>query len=248
MEEHVMKAMKARAVFQKFSPGLIQALLLVVIMFGTAAYSHADTVSLTLVNVSPGYNDGSYYTYPYNFSINGSAILTPLLCDDFVDDVYIGETWMATVSNINNIVANGQMIPVAGSLAFGQTKLKAYLEAAYLYNKLYATLDASSSVNINHAIWALFSSTSYNADSAALFAEANTNTSESDTSMFSDIVFFTPVAGTQTLDGRPVTSGANDGRPQEFIGKVPEVSSLALLGFGLLAMGGLVRRKQSHLA
>jgi hypothetical protein len=238
-----MKAMKARVVFRKFHPGLIQALLMVVIMFGTAAYSHADTVSLTLVNVSPGYNDGTYYTYPYNFSINGSPVLTPLLCDDFVDDVYIGETWMATVSNINNIVANGQMIPVAGSLAFSQTKLKAYLEAAYLYNKLYSTLDATSSVNINHAIWALFSSTPYNADSAALFVEARDNTSESDTNAFSDIVFFTPVVGTQTLNGAAVAS-----RPQEFIGKVPEVSSLALLGFGVLGLGGLVRRKQRLLA
>jgi hypothetical protein len=236
--------MMANAVFQKFRSGLIQALLLVVVMLGTTVYSHADTVSLTLVNVSPGYNDGSFYTYPYNFSINGSSVLSPLLCDDFRDDVYVGETWTATVSNIDSIVANGQMVPVAGSLAFGQTKLKAYLEAAYLYDKLYATLDATSSVNINHAIWALFSSTPYNAASASLFAEANTNTNESDTSMFSDIVFYTPVAGTQMLDGKPVTSGPNDGRPQEFIGKVPEVSSLALLGFGLLGLGGLARRKQ----
>jgi len=237
-----MEARKA-AVFQKCRSGLIQALLLVVIMFGTAVYSHADTVSLTLVNVSPGYNDGSFYTYPYNFSINGSAVLTPLLCDDFVDEVYIGETWTATVSNISNIVANGQMIPVAGSLAFGQTKLKAYLEAAYLYNKLYTTLDATSSVNINHAIWALFSSTPYNGASAALFEEARDNTSESDTSMFSDIVFYTPVAGTQTLNGAAV-----NGRPQEFIGKVPEVSSLVLMGFGLVFLCVMARRKQSLLA
>jgi hypothetical protein len=95
------------------------------------------------------------------------------------------------------------MIPVAGSLAFGQTKLKAYLEAAYLYNKLYTTLDASSSVNINHAIWALFSATPYNGDSNALFVEARDNTSESDTSMFSMTLRSTPVAGTQTLNGIP---------------------------------------------
>jgi hypothetical protein len=171
-----------------------------------------------------------------------------MLCDDFVDDVYIGETWTATVSNINNIVANGQMMPVAGSLAFGQTKLKAYLEAAYLYDRLYESPDATSSVAINHAVWALFSATPYNADSAALFSEANANTSESDTSMFDDIAFFTPVAGTQTLNGSPVASGPHDGRPQEFIGKVPEVSSLALLGFGLLGIFGVARRKQRHMA
>ena len=243
-----MKARKAEAVFRKIRPVLIQAMLLAVIMFATAAYSHADTVSLTLVNVSPGYNDGTYYTYPYNFSINGSSILTPMLCDDFVDDIYIGETWTATVSTLDNIVANGQMIPVAGSLAFGQTKLKAYLEAAYLYDKLYESLDATSSVNINHAIWALFSATPYNASSAALFAEANANTNESDTSSLSDIMFFTPVAGTQTLNGQPVTSGPNGGRPQEFIGKVPEVSSMVLLGFGLLGVVGLAHRKQRLLA
>jgi hypothetical protein len=74
-----MKAMTAKVIFRKFRPSLIQAMLLVVIMFATAAYSHADTVNLTLVNVSPGYNDGSYYTYPYNFSINGSAVLVPML-------------------------------------------------------------------------------------------------------------------------------------------------------------------------
>jgi hypothetical protein len=61
--------------------------------------------------------------------------------------------------------------------------------------------------------------------------------------MFSDITFFTPVVGTQTLNGAAV-----DGRPQEFIGKVPEVSSLALLGFGLIGLGGLARRKQRLLA
>ena len=243
-----MKAMMAKSIYRKCRPGLIQTMLLVVIMFATAAYSRADTVSLKLVNVSPGYNDGSYYTYPYNFSINGSPVLTPMLCDDFVDDVFIGESWTATVSTLDTIVANGQMIPVAGSLAFGQTKLKAYMEAAYLYDKLYESLDASSSVNINHAIWALFSATPYNADSAALFAEANANTSESDTSTLSDIMFFTPIAGTQMLNGQPVTSGPHDGRPQEFIGKVPEVSSLALLGFGLAGLGALARRKQHLLA
>jgi hypothetical protein len=241
-----MKAMEAKSVFKKFRSGLIQALLLVVVMFGTAAYSHADTVNLTLVNVSPGYNDGSYYTYPYNFKIGDADILTPLLCDDFLDDVYIGESWTATVSNINTIVANGQMGPAAGSLAgiAGQDKLKAYLEAAYLYNKLYTSLDATNSVNINHAIWALFSATPYNnATSQALFDEANANTNEfGDTSVFSDIVFYTPVGGV-TPNGAAVP-----GRPQEFIGKVPEVSSLALLGFGLLGLGGLARRKQRLLA
>ncbi len=249
LEEYIVKAMKAKAVFQKFRSGLIQSLLLAVAMLGTSVYSHADTANLTLVNVSPGYNDGSFYTYPYNFSINGSSVLTPLICDDFVDDVYIGETWTATVSNINTIEANGQMGPAAGSLAglAGQSKLKAYLEAAYLYNKLYTNLNATTSVEINHAVWALFSATPYNAASQALFDEANLNTSESNTAAFSDIVFYTPVARTQMLNGSPVTGGPNNGRPQEFIGKVPEVSSLALLGFGLLGLGGLVRRKQSSL-
>jgi len=237
-----VKARMAKAVLQKFRSGLLQALFLAVVMLGTAVYSHADTASLTLVNVSPGYNDGSFYTYPYNFSIDGSSILTPLICDDFVDDVYIGESWTATISNINTIEANGQMTPAAGSLAAvaGQTKLKAYLEAAYLYNKLVSNLDSSTSVDINHAVWAIFSATPYNAASAALFAEANANTSESDTSMFNDIVFYTPVAGTQTLNGAPVA-----GRPQEFIGKVPEPSSLALLAFGLFFIGAVSRRKQT---
>src|SRR5215468_6089316 len=85
---------------------------LVFLMLVGATYAHADTVvQLQLCNVSPGdqacdgstaggNHDATDYVYPYNFSINGSSPLVSLLCDDYKDEVFMGETWYATVNKL----------------------------------------------------------------------------------------------------------------------------------------------------
>ena len=140
-------------------------LLAVVLLLGNIVYARANTIDLKLINVGPGYNDTHYYVYPYNFSINGSNTLTSLLCDDFIDDVYFNESWKANVYTIGDIIAgNGQMTPVEGSLMrptgspmLPSQRIRAYEDAAWLYQELVANTNQTNAVDINNTIWALFS-------------------------------------------------------------------------------------------
>ena len=63
----------------------------------TPLKAHADNVTLTLENVGPGNNSGGVYTYPYNFSIDGNGSYVSLMCFDYNNEIYAGETWTATV-------------------------------------------------------------------------------------------------------------------------------------------------------
>ncbi len=229
--------------------------LLFLILISTAGFAAANglQVTLTLENVVPGYNDGKVYVYPYNFSINGSTVLTPLVCDDFSDDISFGESWTANVYNMADILKNGkgQMRPSGG---LQPDTIRAYEDAAWLYEQLILPShnNNADAVAINRAIWALFTNTAtapvdpftvistppnpptpeelwFNA------AEAFTaGLSVDDAVMrFSDVQFYTP--DTWTPSGGP-----NNGRPQEFIGsRVPEPSTLLLLGAGFLLVGFL---------
>ena len=48
------------------------------------------------------YKRQGVYTYPYNFSIDGSSSTTALMCYIYFDEIYEGETWTATVTPINS--------------------------------------------------------------------------------------------------------------------------------------------------
>jgi hypothetical protein len=214
-------------------------LLLVLLVLGNAAYANATSVDLRFVNVGPGYHDNYYYVYPYKFSVNGSSDLTSLLCDDFTDDVYFGESWKATVNRFSDILSGqGQMAPQGGLVDNGN-RVKAYKNAAWLYQQLMADPSQSNSISINHTIWALFAATPFNhSDDVAFWFEAaksaTSNLSDAQAiNQFGNLVFYTPIAGTWN---------STYGRPQEFIGSVAEPSSLMLLGTALVGFG-IVRRR-----
>lgn len=190
------------------------ALVLSLVCFAGSALADS-TVDMQLIGVG-GNNGGGVYTYPYNFSINGGAS-TPLVCDTFDNEVAIGETWKATVSGL-----------LSGNGLFG-VNTNDYKAAGLIFQGIIAgNIDPTIG---NWAIWGLFSSNaqsnSFFNNSAVLnvYNNALANAPNSADSLFSNLVLYTPVAGTQSWGGTP----------QEYIGiSAPEPGELALLATGLL--------------
>src|SRR5579871_5779046 len=132
----------------------------------SAVAARADSVNLTFVSVVPGYNNGNVAVYPYEFSIDGSATLSPLMCDDFSDDIDTGESWNANVFDITNVAlpGNGQMDPG------GSDRQYKYDVAAYLFHEamLPSNNDPTDESALNTAVWLLFDSSTSPVDALAM--------------------------------------------------------------------------------
>ncbi len=188
--------------------------------------SYAGTVTLTLENVGPGNNSGGVYTYPYNFSIDGSSSYVSLMCYSYTDEIYEGETWTATV------------VPITASSSQDD------LELAYLFSVASnPSTPADTVADAQWAAWELFdpglTAPTQNGVSQTGVTTELTDAADADLSDFdSGYVLYIPVAGSQP---------EGDGLPQSFVGLAPEPGSLVLLGtgLGLLAFtGAFYRRKQ----
>jgi hypothetical protein len=220
---------------------ILSVLAFGVLLLLSPRMGYADTMTIKLISVG-GQSSQGEYVYPYNFSFDGSANLTPLMCISYEQEIYFGESWTAT------------MTPVDGS-----DNLQ-YVEAAYILAQAAAPGASANTIAVAQwANWELFDSGDSNLTNnlpvgyqpqintlqaqALAFAESNIDTTD-----FPNIDIFTPIAGTQSTGGLPQTFVGDPTSPL-FGGNndpfaAPEPGSLVLFGSGLLGLAGLIFRKR----
>ena len=244
--------------------------ILGLICFTTGAFA---TQSFTLTGAGPD-NLGGVYTSPYLATIQGVGSNIAVFCDDFIDDVYIGETWQVNANKLSDLPLSDPNSPLMWdtvNTTAGKTKqVTDYITAALLATQLLNLQSSSTALvreEISWAIWDVFDPTAplysatylpgYATDIAnylsAAQAHANAIVSGAPTlsaavSSFSNVTIYTPAPKDSTSVGS-CPAGARCGLPQEFISvSMAEPSSPLLLGIDFLAIGGLVlavRRRKS---
>ena len=195
--------------------------------------------TLTLLGVG-GQNAGGVYVYPYNFSVDGSAQSTALMCIDLNREVTVGESWNITTQGISNSASDTAFREDAWLfLQFGNSdpQTNAAYTNAEIQFAAWDVLDASG-ISANASYASAFDSTSSYLVNQAMAAANNTSLYAS--GLFNQFTIYAPTSD---------TTGWTDGTPQRFIGEsaavTPEPSGLLLFGTGLVAVAAFAVRRRT---
>lgn len=227
---------------------MTKTLGILAILLGMALPLRADT-AMTLTGAGAGNVLDGVYTSPYTGTVGGVAN-TPVICDDFADDSYVGESWSATVSSVASLAGNVKW----GSETNAQQN---YEIAAWLVEDLLSTSNKTATEDISFAIWlsldpdvASYLTSTYPDPGTLAAAQGwiataqNAITTQDLTAAdFANVLVYTPVTGT-AVNCEGGLCPANS--PQEFlVVRTPEPGSLVLLLGGLIALVGFARRSRT---
>jgi len=221
---------------------LIKQILRLGLVGGSAFFCFLPTASAQVSMDLTGVNGNSYdgvYTSPYYATINGVA--TTVICDDFETESYLGETWLAKVTNVASVVG--------GSSTAKFTPAQNYDAVANLATQLLSVPASSEqAIILSYAIWDVFDQSGVQAwlanpsnggdtlgISALALADASAALSATyTTGEYSNVTIYTSTASS----------------PQEFISvAAPEASTPILLAvdlLGFIALIGFLRKRVSR--
>jgi hypothetical protein len=196
----------------------------------------ADTASMLLTGAGDNGALGGVYVGPYTATIDG--VSTSVICDDYDDESYIGETWTANVTTPSSL-AGTKWADLGNS-----TNL--YEEAAWLSIGLLSAGPGQAG-DIQFAIWTLFDANALNALSGADQANVWCWIDAAEAQIFWSGEFANVLIYTANITD-PIRCDGNycaNTPPQEFIVATPEPGELFLALTGLLAVAVAVRRMKS---
>lgn len=175
----------------------------------------AGTANLQFNGLPTGNNYGGVASYPYDLSVNGGPNQW-MMCIGYYEHISGGETWQADVASV------GSLDPATHPLDY---------QAAFLFKM--AVADHGADSNINAAAWYLFEGApGLTTQAQALLALAQSQTFTK--GEFSDVLLYSAIAGTES---------GNLGKAQDFLGTTPEPGTLGMVGTGVVALAGVLRRK-----
>jgi len=142
------------------SRGLWWVVALALMAFAPAIFGQSVKMSMT----NPGNNvmDG-VYVGPYGGTMNNSS--TQMICDDYVHDTYMNESWTGSVETFSNLTGARWAKSTAGGTLLGGnfSSLQGYDAMAALATQMLALGSSSQNAKqvgyLAYAIWAIFNPT-----------------------------------------------------------------------------------------